>query len=295
MLSSPFLFALCRLLPAPIASWLGGWLSVRLARPRMRLRDARARANLALLRPDLPEDAREAILTRRWFNIGRTMAELANIDRLVDPAHVEIDREDAYRAMLAEPGPMIFLTTHIGNWDLLAAHLKAVAHQRPGLGIYDPPADPAQAAMLKRARESYMGEAITGSSGAARAILRHLTQKDRGTLYILVDERADRQVAFPRFGRPLAPTGNLSVALRLGKAAGVQFVPFYLARMKGPHFKLHWHSPLDPKAMDENELVQRIDDFLGAACIAHADEWLALHDMDLTASVPARDLTDQPG
>lgn len=294
MLSNPYLFALCRLLPAPVASWIGGWLSVHVARPRMRLRDARARANLAILRPDLPETEREAMLERRWFNIGRTMAELANIDRLVNAAHVEIDREAGYREALAAPGPMIFLTTHVGNWDLMAAHLKALAN-RPGLGVYDPPADEAQAAMLKRARQSYMGEAITGSSGAARAILRHLTQKDRAMLYILVDERADRQVAFPRFGRPLDPTGNLSIALRLGKAAGAQFLPFYLARAKGPRFKLHWHPPLDPKAMDQDVLVQKIDDYLGAACIAHADEWLALHDMDLTTNIPARDLTGQAG
>lgn len=55
MLSNPFLFALLRLLPARIASWLGGWLSVTFARPRMKLRDTRARANLAILRPDLGE------------------------------------------------------------------------------------------------------------------------------------------------------------------------------------------------------------------------------------------------
>jgi KDO2-lipid IV(A) lauroyltransferase len=281
MLSSPFLFALCRLLPAPIASWLGGWLSAHVARRRMPVRDARARANLAILRPDLSEAEREAMLTRRWFNVGQTMAELANIDRLVNPAHVEIDQEAGYRAALAAPGPMIFLTTHIGNWDLMAAHLKD-ATDRPGLGVYDPPPNEAQAAMLKRARESYMGEAITGNSGAARTILRHLTQKDRAMLYILVDERADQQVAFPRFGRPIEPTGNLSIALRLGKAAGAQFLPFYLARTDGPHFKLFWHPPLDPKAMEQDELVARIDDFLGAACIAHADQWLALHDMDLT-------------
>jgi KDO2-lipid IV(A) lauroyltransferase len=27
-----------------------------------------------------------------------------------------------------------------------------------------------------------------------------------------------------------------------------------------------------------------VDAFLGKACIEHADQWLALHDMDLTAS-----------
>ncbi len=280
MLSSPFLFWLLRLMPASLASWLGGWLSAHVARRHMKLRDARARTNLTLLRPDLNEREREAILTRRWVNVGRAMAELANIDRLVNDAHVTVEDRAGYQAVLDGPGPLISLTVHIGNWDLLAAHIKA-STDRPGLGIYDPPDDPAQAAMLKRARASYMGEAISGE-GAARGVLRHLTQKDRATLYILLDERRDRQVWFPTFGRDLPPSGNLSVALRLGRKVGARFLPFYLARTDGPHFRLHWHPPLDPKTMDDAQIMQALDTFLGQACLAHADQWLALHDMDLT-------------
>ncbi|PNQ03905.1 lysophospholipid acyltransferase family protein [Sphingobium sp. SA916] len=286
MLSNPFLFTLLRILPASLASWLGGWLSANVARRSMKLRDERARRNLAVLRPELDQATQERMLTRRWFNLGRTMAELANVDRLVNDRHVTIADEAAYREALASPRPMIFLTTHIGNWDLLAAHLKA-STDRPGLGVYDPPDNAAQAAMLKRARESYMGEAITGSSGAARAILRHLSEKERPMLYILVDERRDRQVWFPRFGRDLEPSGNLSIALRLARRSNARFLPFTLARTKGAHFHLDWHPPLDPKAMEEAELLDAIDAYLGKACIDHADQWLALHDMDLTAASPA--------
>ncbi|MEJ7927623.1 lauroyl acyltransferase [Sphingobium sp. AN641] len=280
MLSSPFLFWLMRHLPAAWASWLSGWLSAHVARRRMKLRDARARANLALLRPDLGQAEREAMLTRRWFNIGRTIGELANIDRLVNDDHVMVEDKAGYQAVLDGPGPMISLTVHTGNWDLLAAYIKA-STDRPGLGIYDAPQNPAQAALLKRARQSYMGEAI-GGEGAARGVMKHLAQKDRATLYILLDERRDFQVWFPTFGRDLPPSGNLSVALRLGRKVGARFLPFYLARTSGPHFALRWHPPLDPREMDDAQIVAALDAFLGQACIDHADQWLALHDMDLT-------------
>jgi KDO2-lipid IV(A) lauroyltransferase len=282
MLSNPFLFFLMRWLPAPIASWLGGWLSVHVARRSMKLRDARARANLAMLRPDLPEAEREAILTRRWVNVGRTMAELANIDRLVNDAHVTVIDKAAYQAVLDGPGSMIAFTAHLGNWDLLAAHIKW-STDRPGLGVYEAPDDPKTAAQLKKARSSYMGEAI-GGEGAARGVLKHLTQKDRATLYILADERRDRQVWFPTFGRPLEPSGNLSIALRLARKVGATFLPFYLIRTSGPHFELHWRLPLDPATMSDAEIIATLDDFLGKACVTHADQWLALHDMDLVQS-----------
>jgi KDO2-lipid IV(A) lauroyltransferase len=280
MLSNPFLFFLMRRLPARTASWLGGWLSATIARRNMKLRDARARANLTILRPDLPEAEREAILTRRWVNIGRTMAELANIDRLVNDAHVTVVDKAAYQAVLDGPGPMVAFTAHLGNWDLLAAHIKW-STDRPGLGVYEAPDDPKIAAQLKKARSSYMGEAI-GGEGAARGVLKHLTQKDRATLYILADERRERQVWFPTFGRPIEPSGNLSIALRLARKVGAKFLPFYLVRTNGPHFALHWHPPLDPATMSDADIVATLDRFLGDACITHADQWLALHDMDLT-------------
>lgn len=281
MLSNPFLFWMLRWLPAGLASWLGGWLSVHVARRRMKLRDARARANLAILRPDLSQPEREAMLTRRWINVGRTLAELANIDRLVNDAHVRVIDKAGYDAVLVGPGPMIAFTCHLGNWDLLAAHIKW-STDRPGLGVYEDPEDPRIAAQLKKARSSYMGEAI-GGEGAARGVLKHLTQKDRATLYILADERRERQVWFPTFGRPLPPSGNLSIALRLARKVGARILPFYLLRTQGPHFDLHWHPPLDPGALSDEAIVAALDAYLGRACIAHADQWLALHDMDLTA------------
>jgi KDO2-lipid IV(A) lauroyltransferase len=287
MLSNPFLFSLMRHLPAPVASWLGGWLSANVARRTMKLRDARARANLAILRPDLSQAEREEMLTRRWINIGRTVAELANIDRLVNDAHVRVINQPGYKRVLDGPGPMIAFTCHLGNWDLLAAYIKW-STDRPGLGVYEDPDDPKVAAQLRKARSSYMGEAI-GGEGAARGVLKHLTQKDRATLYILADERRERQVWFPTFGRPLEPSGNLSIALRLARKVGAKFLPFYLVRTGGPHFDLHWHPPLDPKEMSDAQIVAALDRYLGEACIAHADEWLALHDMNLTA--PGHDVT----
>jgi KDO2-lipid IV(A) lauroyltransferase len=246
----------------------------------MKVRDARARANLSILRPDLDRAAREAMLTRRWFNMGRTMAELANIDRLVNDAHVTIEDRAAYQAVLDGPGPMIALTCHIGNWDLLAAHIKW-STDRPGLGVYEDPDDPKIAAQLKKARSSYMGEAI-GGEGAARGVLKHLTQKDRATLYILADERRERQVWFPHFGRNLPPSGNLLVALKLARKVGAKFLPFYLARTSGAYVHLHGHSTLDPRELSDEQIVAAMDAFLGEACVRHADQWLALQDMDLT-------------
>src|SRR3546814_13646869 len=114
MLSNPFLFTLLRILPASLASWLGGWLSANIARKSMKLRDERARRNLAILRPELDDAPREAMLTRRWFNLGRTMAELTNLDRLIDADHVTVEDADGYRRVLDGPGTRLALLVNPG-------------------------------------------------------------------------------------------------------------------------------------------------------------------------------------
>src|SRR3546814_19898490 len=116
-----------------------------------------------------------------------------------------------------------------------------------------------------------MGEAITGD-GAARGVLKHLAGRDRATLYILLDERRDRQGWFPRFGRDLPPSGNLSVALRLARKVGARVLPFSLIRSEEPHFRVHWHPPLDPALLSDDRILEQVDAFLGTACVDHAEE-----------------------
>src|SRR3546814_19703570 len=107
------------------------------------------------------------MLTRRWFNLGRTMAELTNIDRLIDDDHVTVEDADGYRRVLDGPAPLNALSVPPGDWGLLAAHIKA-STDRPGLGIYHPPEDPPQAATRQQPRSSYLGPDSTGDRAGRR-------------------------------------------------------------------------------------------------------------------------------
>src|SRR3546814_11256072 len=85
------------------------------------------------------------MLTRRWFNLGRTMAELTNIDRLIDDDHVTVEDADGYRRVPDCPGPLIPPSRHLGHWGLPARPINGSTN-RPGLGLYAPPESPRQVA-----------------------------------------------------------------------------------------------------------------------------------------------------
>ncbi|EQB30307.1 lysophospholipid acyltransferase family protein [Sphingobium ummariense] len=273
-------YSLMRRLPVSAGSAFGGWMAGKLAPRQMPLRSARAARNLAILRPDLDDAQARAMLDRRWRNMGRFIAELPSMDRLLGPDHLAIEDHAAYRAVVDGDGRLIVVSLHIGHWDLIAAHLK-LQIERPLIGVHQLPDDPAQARMLAKARSSYLEEAQSAGEGAARKILRHLGRHDRGFAYILLDERLDRQVAFPTFGRPLEPRGNVSIALRLARASKARILPVYLAREDGPRFTLRWHAPLDPAEMSQQAMFAALDAWFGRAALDHLDQWLALQDMDL--------------
>lgn len=281
MLYSPLMYALMRLLPVGAGSAIGAWLGGMVGPRRMAVRSERARRNLAQLRPELSARDSANLLHTRWRNIGRFAAELPSMDRLLAGGHVSIENHDAYRAIVDGPGAIIFVTLHIGHWDVIAAHLKTQM-DRPSIGVQQPPENPRHAKLLEKARAAYATDALPPGEGAARRILRHLAKEDRALAYMLLDERRDRQVTFPTFGRPLGPQGNASIALRMAKASGARIMPLYLVRTGGTHFTLKWHQPFDPAEMDQAAIFAALDQFLGAAARAHLDQWLGLQDIDLT-------------
>ncbi|MGB6087761.1 MAG: lipid A biosynthesis lauroyl acyltransferase, partial [Parvibaculum sp.] len=65
------------------ASAVGGWLGRQIG-PRMGVTN-RARSNLALAMPELSPEEIERIVIGMWDNLGRTIAEYAHLQRLIEP------------------------------------------------------------------------------------------------------------------------------------------------------------------------------------------------------------------
>ena len=285
MRARPLIFRLLSALPVSLSSRLGAWIAPLLAPRQMPLRDGRARTNLALLLPDLDARARAALLARRWANLGRYLFELPAMRKLDRPEHFEVDPD--LEAVLDNPRPLVLVTLHIGNWEL-GSHLFTRSKRR-GIGIHQPRADPTQAKLLDKARGGYAVTVIPPGTGAARKALREL-RRDHAAVFLLLDERRDRQVWFPFLGRTLPPSGNLSVALRLARLSGAAILPFLFERTAATRFRVHWHPPLQIDQMGEDAVVAELDRWFGAAALRHADQWLGLHDMTVD---PALGFTPQ--
>lgn len=196
----------------------------------------RALAHLAIAFPDRPEQERHSLARASFRHFGVVLAEclhlrsadcatVAGVTTLTGWEHVEAAR--------AAKRPVLILTGHCGNWELLAALLNC-----RGLGM---------AVVARALEDAFMDRALIalrarfgtetiarGSMTAARRLLAVL--RGGGALGMLIDQdtRVDG-VWVPFFDRPAyTPVGAAQIALRQDAAV----LPTFIERL----------DPADPRA-----------------------------------------------
>jgi KDO2-lipid IV(A) lauroyltransferase len=273
------LLAVLRRLGPVTASNLGGFLarSIGPLLPVTRTGDA----NLRLAMPELDAAARRRVLRAVWDNLGRTAAELphiAGLERTESGPGWEIEGAGIAEAIGAQGGPVILVSAHIGNWELLP---KAAAT----LGIrlssfYRAAANPAVDAIIMRLRNSGVGEGVPnfakGSKGA-RAALAHLGRG--GYLGMLVDQKMNDGIAAPFFGRP-AMTAPAAAAFAL--RFGCPLIPAHVERIGPARLRLVVEPPMalpdtGDRQADLLRLTTEINVILERWIRARPGEWLWLH------------------
>lgn len=226
-----------------VGRWIGraAWLAARRDRRR-------AREHLALALPELGTAERRRIAREAIVHQGVTFAETLHLTRR-SCADVEryVDAEgwQEVQAHVAAGRPVMIITGHCGNWELLAAlaNCRGLALSVVGRQLDEP--DLQQ--MLLAARRRFGTETIErGAPGSSRRLLRVL--RDGGALGMLIDQDTKVEgVWVDFFGRPAhTPVGAARIALKVGAAV----VPTFIERRPdGRHlarFLPALHLPADP-------------------------------------------------
>ncbi len=176
-----------------------------------------------------PEKSPEELvgIARAAFrHLGQCAFELAcvaRIDRDIE-RWIEWPASDraALEAAIARGKGVVFVTGHVGNWELLARRVALAGF--PSQSIAKETSDPGMTALVERFRSSgKVGSIWRGQDGAARKMLRAL--KAGEILGLVIDQDTKVQSVFvPFFGVPAAtPRAPADLALRTGAALMVGF------------------------------------------------------------------------
>jgi Kdo2-lipid IVA lauroyltransferase/acyltransferase len=163
--------------------------------------------------------ARSRRLTRGVFNrLALSAVELARMVRNFEQRPNVVLPPSSLRALdeaSALGRGVIFVTAHLGNWELMAATLARAGY--PIFTVAKKSYDPGFTKMIHKARGDFGVRAIyRGDKGASAAMLRAL--RNNAVLGFLIDQDTDVPSVFaPFFGRPAkTPAAPAVLALRLG-------------------------------------------------------------------------------
>ena len=122
-------------------------------------------ANLKVMFPDRDDDRIEQLARDNWANLGSILADYPHLAAIAnDPERLELVGDAAPRKFLERGEPMIFVTPHLGNWELTAA-----AGSRNGLSmavVYSPQQNRILDRLLQFMRRSLGTYFLSGKGGA---------------------------------------------------------------------------------------------------------------------------------
>jgi KDO2-lipid IV(A) lauroyltransferase len=218
-----------------------------------------------------------------FAHLGQSLFELLWLQR-VKPGeikrYVEMD-ETPIREALSKGKGLIFITGHIGNWELLGAAVAACGFplQVVAAPLYDPWIDD----WVVRLRSRMGVETVSrGEPDSGRRILR--TLRENGILGILIDQDIDAEGGWVDFfGRPAyTPTGAAALAAR----TGAPVVVGYIHRIAQPEdhgiqHRVAVHGPwfLD-RDRDQSQVMaetQRFTELLEHGIRLFPEQWVWMH------------------
>ena len=266
--------ALARALPVDTASALGGYLG-RLIGPRLPMSRI-ARANLDNILPQLTEQKKKRIMHDMWENLGRVMCEYPHLKYLAK-YRVSFDNPELLKSVNASRKPAVFVTGHLGNWELgnLACFLQ---YDAPLGAVFRAPNNPFAARLIQKFR-SIDGqiEHFPKSAKGTRDMVKHL--KSGKSVAIVNDQKYNQGPALEFMGhKARCSTAAADMALKYD----YPLIPGRIIREKGAHFRFAFDAPLSKKKSNgkfksSEEITSNLNKVLESWIKDTPEQWLWTH------------------
>jgi len=266
------------LLPAGVASNIGGWVGRHIGSPLKINR--RAMRHLELAFPDMPEDERKRIVAGMWDNLGRVVAEYPHLGAIaaLDSGLVEVINGQRLVKEQKTGRPFILFSAHIANFELppVSAHAHGVNLTIMARRVNNPFIHHLLMYFRQRAtrKDSVIPKGIAGGRLAVKLL-------DRGlNLGLLIDQRASRGIPLPLFGKPARTTLALA---KLAIDYDIPAFPARLERLGGARFRLTVEDPLKrrpdlgDKDAEAEAMMREVNQILERWISERPADWLWLH------------------
>jgi KDO2-lipid IV(A) lauroyltransferase len=266
------LCAAFRLLPVAVAARLGAasmaFVGVRIAAKHRHIRN---NLRIVLTRAsgrDVDEVELETTARDVWRNLGAVVAEYAHLKQIARE-RTSISIPPSVQALIDRHEPMIFLSGHLANWEILPIVLSERGIQMTV--VYSPQANPLIERLIAAMRPRHQCEFIA-KDDAAREMLRAAAR--RRSLGVLADLRVDSGPPLPFFG---IATPTTTVPARLAQRRGWPLVGIHVERDAASRFRVVVEEPIHVIGDDDTAATDatiRYLEMLERWIVRHPGQWL---------------------
>ena len=222
--------------------------------------------------PEMPAAERKEITRSVTDNVGRTLIEIysgrAFLDRIRD---IEMTGPgvDAFQSARAAGRPVVLVTAHLGNYDVIRGKLHQDGH--PIAALYKPMENKAFNAHYVKAISTIASPVFpTTGQGLAR-LVRHL--RSGGIIGIVADVGSRRAPVLSFFGKPAHTP--LSAAELAVKFDAVMIPVFGIRHPDGFDFCVEFADPIGNT--EPVEMMQSYNDTVEAYARRYPGQWFWLH------------------
>tara|TARA_B100001063_G_C16747030_1_gene548137 strand:+ start:980 stop:1843 length:864 start_codon:yes stop_codon:yes gene_type:complete len=199
---------------------------------------------------------RKVIINNMWGNYGRIFAEymfIKNFRKNNLSNNIEIIGQNILEEIKNDKKPVIFISGHFNNFELMAMHLE-----KSGIdlaAIYRPLNNKFLNPIMEKIRKSYICEKQVkkGISGT-KEILKHF--KTGTSIALMIDQRVSEGINCNFFNKKASTT---TIPAQFVKKFKCNVVPIYIERKNQIEFKLEIFKPI---RFSENESIEIITSHL---------------------------------
>ncbi len=219
---------------------------------------------------------REIIINNMWGNYGRIFAEYMFIKKFRQDSlskNIEIIGQNFLEDIRENKKPVIFISGHFNNFELMAMHLEKSNIDLAA--IYRPLNNKFLNPIMERIRKKYIcKKQIKKGISGTKEILRYY--KSGTSIALMVDQRVSEGIASDFFNRKALTT---TIPAQFIKKFNCKVVPIYIERIKLHQFKLEIYKPLE---FTKNESTQTITTYINKnieeMIKRNPDQWIWSHD-----------------
>ena len=268
-----FLFLIFKILGLKLSSNLGGKI-ISVIGPFFRSK-SRINSNLKIAFPDIKDQEMDKIINDMWNNYGKLFAEyifMKDFRMSEKNKLVEIEGEEVIKKIKNSGKPVIFVSGHFSNFELMAMHIekcgiKLATIYRPLNNYFINP-------FMEKIRKKYIckHQIKKGISGLKETLSLF---KQGYSVALMIDQRVSEGIKCKFFEKDALTT---SIPAQFIKRFNCDVVPVYIERLSGIRFKMTIFEPIKfEEKSNEKFITEELNLYLENLIKRRPGHWIWTH------------------